>query len=82
MSADLLDALRRLAADELEVRREIGPESRLIEDLGLDSIRMLTLAVAVEDHFRICLDAGDEASLETVGDLVAVIQRKLSDGHT
>jgi acyl carrier protein len=54
-----------------------GPELRLVEDLALDSIQRLTLAVEVENRFRICLDPEDEEGIETVGDLAAVVGRKL-----
>jgi acyl carrier protein len=50
---------------------------RLVEDLRLDSIRLLTLAAEVENRFRILLDELDEGGIETVGDLVAVVRRKL-----
>lgn len=72
----LLDAIARLARDELDHRGAVTPGMRLVEDLGLDSIRLLTLATAVEDHFRICLDEADEASLVTVGDLATLIAVK------
>lgn len=75
-SGDVLMTIRDLAAVELDYRGPLVRESRLIEDLGLDSIRLLTLAVAVEDRFNVCLDEQDEASLVTVGDLIAVIERR------
>ena len=50
---------------------------RLVEDLRLDSIRLLTLAMEVEDHFQICLDEEDEAQIQTIGDLVGLIGHKL-----
>jgi len=56
---------------------ELAPEMRLVEDLRLDSVRLLTLAAEVENRFRIFLDEADELAIETVADLVAVIQRKL-----
>lgn len=55
----------------------LTPDMRLIEDLRLDSVRMLTLAAEVENHFRVFLDELDEGVIETVGDLVAVVRRKL-----
>lgn len=55
----------------------VTPDLRLIEDLRLDSIRLLTLAAEVENRFRVLLDEGDEAGIETVGDLVAVVRGKL-----
>lgn len=72
----ILEAIRELARDKLAYHGTLVPEMRLVEDLELDSIRLLTLAMAVEDRFRICLDEDDEAALETVGDLVAVIAAK------
>jgi acyl carrier protein len=55
----------------------VTPDLRLVEDLRLDSIRLLTLAAEVENRFRVLLDEGDEAGIETVGDLVAVVRGKL-----
>jgi len=58
----------------------LTPDLRLVEDLRLDSIRLLTLAAEVENRFRVLLDEADEAGIETVGDLMAVVRRKLSGG--
>jgi acyl carrier protein len=55
-------------------------EMRLIEDLRLDSVRLLTLAMEVENHFQVRLDELDEGAIETVGDLVATVRKKLDDG--
>ncbi|HEX9943752.1 MAG TPA: acyl carrier protein [Thermoanaerobaculia bacterium] len=57
----------------------LTPDMRLVEDLRLDSIRLLTLATEVENRFRVFLDELDEGAIETVGDLVAVVRRKLGD---
>ena len=51
---------------------------RLVEDLRLDSLGLLTLAVEVEDHFRVCLSADDEAAIRTVGDLERLVVAKLA----
>jgi acyl carrier protein len=55
----------------------VTPDLRLVEDLRLDSIRLLTLAAEVENRFRVLLDEADEAGIETVGDLMAIVRRKL-----
>lgn len=72
-------------AGELERHLEQGgrlpPELRLIEDLALDSIQLLTLAVEVENRFRICMDPEDEEGIESVGDLADVVARKLEAGE-
>lgn len=69
-------ALAEIAA-RLGYRGPLGPELRLVEDLRLDSVGILTLAVEVEDRFRVCLDAADEAAIRTVGDLERVLCAKL-----
>jgi acyl carrier protein len=56
---------------------DLSPEMRLVEDLRLDSVRLLTLAAEVENRFRIFLDEADEMAIETVADLVDIVRRKL-----
>ena len=76
---DVLAEVRQLAADGLELDVDLAPESRLVEDLGLDSLRLQGLAIEVENHFRIRLDAEDDESIATVSDLVETIERKLKE---
>jgi acyl carrier protein len=78
--ADVLSGLAAIARDKLDFKGELTPGTRLVEDLQLDSLRLLTLATEVEDHFRICLDEDDEAAIVAVADLVEVVERKLVEG--
>ena len=75
---EILDGIREVARRHLDVDGELRPDVRLAEDLELDSIKILTLAVEVENRFRICLDPSSEARIETVGDLVAEVGRQLA----
>jgi acyl carrier protein len=75
--AEILAAITALAERQLDRAVRIEEAQRLVEDLALDSIGLLTLAVAVEDHFRIVLDEADEADIRTVGELVSTVERKL-----
>jgi len=72
----VLARVRVLARAELGYEGPLTLSSRLVEDLALDSIRLLTLAVAVEDHFGICLGEADEAKLVRIGDLVDTVLAK------
>lgn len=56
--------------------RSLRPSDRLVEAVELDSLRRLTLVIELENHFRVCLEEGDEANVETVADLVALIRRR------
>lgn len=75
----ILDGVAIVAARHLGWKGELQPEMHLVEDLELDSLRLLTLAVEVENHFRVCLDEEDEAVIETVGDLVRIIEQKTAE---
>lgn len=52
------------------------PETRLLEDLGVNSARLVDIVLAFEDEFDIAID--DEAAdrVSTLGDAIAVIQEK------
>jgi acyl carrier protein len=73
----ILAGIREVARLHLGWEEALTLDMRLVEDLHLDSIRLLTLAAEVENHFRIFLDELDEGAIATVGDLVSVIGRKL-----
>ena len=53
---------------------EIKPESTLNEDLGLNSLTMMLLAVSVEDEFAIKFENAE--SLVTVQDVVDYIESR------
>lgn len=76
-AAEILGQVAEIAADKLDWSGPLESRMRLVEDLRLDSIRLLTLAMEVEDRFRICLDESDESGITTVEDLVTLIQAKL-----
>lgn len=54
----------------------ISEDTRLGEDLGLDSLNMMLLAVQVEDEFGFRFD--DMPVFETVGDICSYIEKKTS----
>jgi acyl carrier protein len=76
----ILAAIAAVAHEHLGWEGPLTAEMRLVEDLRLDSIRLLTLAAEVENRFRVMLAEEDEAGIETVGDLVSVVGRKLAAG--
>lgn len=77
------DAVWRITEEtlrtECKVRSEISPDTDLFTDLGLDSLALMTLAVAAEDHFRICLNEDPAAPPRTVGDFVALVHARLAE---
>jgi acyl carrier protein len=75
--AAILAGIAEVARLHLGWEGPLTVDMRLVEDLRLDSLRLLTLAAEVENRFRIFLDELDEGAIETIGDLVAVVRRKV-----
>jgi acyl carrier protein len=73
----ILAGIGEVARVHLGWRGDLSPDMRLIEDLRLDSVRLLTLAAEVENRFRVLLDEVDDRAVETVGDLIILVRRKL-----
>lgn len=65
--------IRRVARDPAVA---IRPETRLVADLGLESVQVLELVCAVERGFGIAIDAEDAAPVVTVADLVDAIEAR------
>lgn len=73
--AQIIDGIAEVARTHLEWNGELRPEMRLVEDLALDSLKSLTLALEVENHFQVCLD--EDTAILTVGDLMRMIRERL-----
>lgn len=56
-------------------------DRRLVEDLGLDSVGFLALAVGLENRFRINLDEDPERPPTTLDELVELLQQRLAEIH-
>ncbi len=62
-----------------EIDEEIDPESiradsRLMADIGMSSVALLYMAVAVEEAFGIDLSSYEMKEETTVGDIIKLIQ--------
>ena len=55
-------------------RNEVTLESDIIKDLGLDSLDIVTLIMAVEDEYGFTADDDEIVNLKTVGDVVKYIE--------
>jgi acyl carrier protein len=71
----VLEAIAEVARIHLGYTGPVRPEMKLVEELSLDSLKLLTLAVEVENRFRIRLDPELDHELETVADLVEAVRK-------
>jgi acyl carrier protein len=69
--------LTEILRDDLNVDvRRVSRNSRLIDDVGLDSVAFAVGMVAIEDRLGVALTEEDLLGCDTVGDLDAAIQAK------
>jgi acyl carrier protein len=55
--------------------------TRIIEDLGVNSARLVDIILAFEDEFGIEVDDESADKVRTLGDAVQMIQRKTAPAH-
>jgi len=70
--------LAKIMQDDMGVDiKRVTRESRLINDVGMDSVAFAVGMVAIEDRFGVALSEEDLLNSETVGDLEDAIAAKL-----
>ena len=77
---ELLAVIQQVAEQNLGHTGVLTPDTRMIEVLALDSVRLLTLVVELENRLELCLDEGDEQGVETVAELMALLRRRSGPG--
>lgn len=70
----LKEAIRQSVPD-IDVEA-VSPDSHLINDLGLDSLGIMMIAVIIEEEFG--FDFEGDISFETVGKLCEYIENKIA----
>jgi acyl carrier protein len=77
MSAALVGDLEQILREDLAIdTSRISRESRLIDDVGLDSVGFAVGMVAIEEKLGVVLDEEELLSCNTVGDLADIISAK------
>jgi acyl carrier protein len=75
---DVANGLKEIMAARLGLPVEqLVPEARLVEDLGLDSLDAVELAISVERKFDIEVPEEELTKLKTVADMVALVESRL-----
>ena len=71
----IIDELLEASESELDAS-EIGPETDLRDDLGLDSLQAVTVVMALEQEFEVEVDDEEIDGLKTVGDILDLLAVK------
>ena len=72
-----LEKVKKLIASQLSISEDkIAPESRLVEDLGADSLDTVEMLMTLEDEFGIAIPDEEAVKLKTVASIVELIDSK------
>lgn len=73
----MLEKMKEIIAEQLSVEEEIVTESSSFkEDLGVDSLDLFELVMALEDEYSIEIPSDDLQNLLTVGDVMNYLKDK------
>ena len=80
--ASVSAALTEILRDDLNVDiSRVTRESRLVDDVGLDSVAFAVGMVAIEDKLGVAVSEQELLGCDTVGDLEHVIRAKVPVGQ-
>ena len=82
LDARVLAEIQKIARTELEYSGEVPAHARLKEDLHLDSMAMIVVAVGLENAFRVKLQEEDAGDIHTVADLVRLVVQRIGEAPT
>ncbi len=82
MSDNIEQKVREIISTQLEIPLDkIKLESRFIDDLKADSLAVVELVLALEDHFNIEIPDEDTEQIKSVNDAVAYIRSHQKHGE-
>ncbi len=72
----MFEKVRKLIAEQLNISEDkVTPETKIVEDLGADSLDMVEMLMTLEEEFGIEVPDEEAANLKQVSDLVAFIEK-------
>ncbi|MDD6012465.1 MAG: acyl carrier protein [Oscillospiraceae bacterium] len=76
----MLDRIREIICRFVDIEPEsLTEDTNIRSDLGLNSLELINVAVAIEEEFDVEIPDREVANIETLGDAIAVIEKYLDD---
>jgi len=76
---EILEALREVVVDRLKVEAEaVTPQANLFDDLGLDSIDLMSAVMAIEERFEIEVSDAELENVTSVGEALEILGAKVA----
>ena len=77
---EILLKIKPIIAKELEISQDrITLDSKLVEDLGADSLDAIEIVMALEEEFNIEILDEDQESLKTIEDIIVYLAEKTKE---
>jgi len=73
-----LQIVTKILVEQCECTVNITKNTRLVEDLELESIALLTLITELENHYQEVFEINEESEMATVGDIVQYIEDRIN----
>ena len=74
---ETLEKVKSLLASQLNIDAgKISENSKIIEDLGADSLDVVEMLMTLEDEFNVTVADEESVNLKTVGDIAKLIEAK------
>ncbi len=73
----MFDKVKAILMEQLNLKADkIKLESKIVEDLGADSLDVVELLMTMEDSFGVSVSDEEAVNLKTVGDIVKMLEAK------
>lgn len=73
----VFERIKEMIEEIIREKTEISPETRLMSDLGLDSLDIIELICDLEDEYDIEIDEVEREKIKTVAELVNTVEAKM-----
>ena len=77
---DILNQLFEIIKPSVKDGRQLEEDTDLVADLGLDSLKVMTLVEEVEDRFDISIPLNILANVRTIKDFALQLQQLTEEG--
>jgi acyl carrier protein len=77
---DILNQLLEIIKPSVKDGRQLEEDTDLVADLGLDSLKVMTLVEEVEDYFDISIPLNILANVRTIKDFATQLQQLTEEG--
>lgn len=74
--ADVFERMKDVICEYADIdKNELSEETNIRTDLGLNSLELVNMAVAIEDEFDVEIPDREALEIETIADAVALIEK-------